>query len=83
VHPHHFVERRGLIAMIAIGASLIRLLTHRERRGAHRGCATSTRIPIPMVVGITRRFAMKDTLAQLGDEPGTIQALVACGCPAL
>ena len=39
---------------------------------------------LPMVVGIVLfAFAMKSTLAHLGDELGTIEALALCGGPAL
>jgi len=39
---------------------------------------------LPMVAGIVLfAFAMKDTLAHVGDELGTIQALCLCGGPAL
>jgi len=43
-----------------------------------------TYLHLPMVVGIVLfAFAMKGTLAHLGDELGTIEALALCGGPAL
>ena len=127
VHPGHFVERHGLIVIIAIGESLVaiglgargprldtgvivaavlgllvamsfwlayfdffairgrQLLS--DRSGEERVAFARdvyTYLHLPMVVGIVLfAFAMKSTLAHLGDELGTIEALALCGGPAL
>jgi low temperature requirement protein LtrA len=127
VQPAHFVERHGLIVIIAIGESLIaiglgargtglgpsviaaavlglvvatsfwlayfdffpiraqQLLA--DRRGAQRTALARdvyTYLHLPMVVGIVLfAFAMKTTLAHVGDELDTIAALGLCGGPAL
>jgi low temperature requirement protein LtrA len=127
VQPAHFVERHGLIVIIAIGESLIaiglgargtglgpsvivaavlglvvatsfwlayfdffpiraqQLLA--DRRGAQRTALARdvyTYLHLPMVVGIVLfAFAMKTTLAHVGDELETIPALGLCGGPAL
>jgi low temperature requirement protein LtrA len=123
----HFVERHGLIVIIAIGESLIaiglgasstglsagvivaavlgllvaasfwlayfdffpiraeQLLT--DRTGAQRIALARdvyTYLHLPMVAGIVLfAFAMKATLAHVGDELDTIAALGLCGGPAL
>ena len=127
VQPAHFVERHGLIVIIAIGESLIaiglgargtelgtgvivgavlglvvvtsfwlayfdffpmraqQLLT--DRSGAERTALARdvyTYLHLPMVVGIVLfAFAMKATLAHVGDELDTVQAVALCGGPAL
>jgi low temperature requirement protein LtrA len=127
VQPAHFVERHGLIVIIAIGESLIaiglgargtglgtgvivaavlglvvatsfwlayfdffpiraqQLLT--DRTGAERTALARdayTYLHLPMVAGIVLfAFAMKTTLAHVGDELDTIPALGLCGGPAL
>jgi low temperature requirement protein LtrA len=127
VQPAHFVERHGLIVIIAIGESLIaiglgargsgigtgvivaavlglavvtsfwlayfdffpmraeQMLT--DRSGAQRIALardTFTYLHLPMVAGIVLfAFAMKTTLAHVGDELDTIPALGLCGGPAL
>jgi low temperature requirement protein LtrA len=127
VQPAHFVERHGLIVIIAIGESLIaiglgargsgigtgvivaavlglavvtsfwlayfdffpmraeQMLT--DRSGAQRTALardTFTYLHLPMVAGIVLfAFAMKTTLAHVGDELDTIPALGLCGGPAL
>jgi low temperature requirement protein LtrA len=127
VQPAHFVERHGLIVIIAIGESLIaiglgersaglrasvivaavlgfvvatsfwlayfdffpiralQLLT--DRSGARRTALARdvyTYLHLPMVAGIVLfAFAMKTTLAHVGDELETIPALGLCGGPAL
>jgi low temperature requirement protein LtrA len=127
VQPAHFVERHGLIVIIAIGESLIaiglgardtglgtgvivaavlglvvvtsfwlayfdffqirgqQMLT--DRTGAQRTALARdvyTYLHLPMVAGIVLfAFAMKTTLAHVGDELGTIPALGLCGGPAL
>jgi low temperature requirement protein LtrA len=127
VQPAHFVERHGLIVIIAIGESLIaiglgasgtgigtgvivaavlglavatsfwlayfdffpirgqQLLT--DRSGAQRIALARdvyTYLHLPMVAGIVLfAFAMKTTLAHVGDELDTIPALGLCGGPAL
>jgi low temperature requirement protein LtrA len=127
VHPGHFVERHGLIVIIAIGESLVAIglgargprldagvivaavlgllvamsfwlayfdfFTIRgrqllsDRSGEERVAFARdvyTYLHLPMVVGIVLfAFAMKSTLAHLGDELGTIEALALCGGPAL
>jgi low temperature requirement protein LtrA len=127
VQPAHFVERHGLIVIIAIGESLVaiglgaretalsagvvvaavlglvvaisfwlayfdffpiraqQLLT--DRSGAQRIALARdayTYLHLPMVVGIILfAFAMKATLAHVGDELDTIPAVCLCGGPAL
>ena len=127
VQPSHFVERHGLIVIIAIGESLIaiglgakgtglsmgvivaavlglvvvtsfwlayfdffqirgqQMLT--DRTGAQRTALARdvyTYLHLPMVAGIVLfAFAMKTTLAHVGDELDTIPALGLCGGPAL
>ena len=127
VQPAHFVERHGLIIIIAIGESLIaigfgargtglgtgvivgvvlglvvvnsfwlayfdflpirveQLLTSRiglQRTALARD--VHTYLHLPMVAGIVLfAFAMKVTLAHVGDKLGTIPALGLCGGPAL
>jgi len=127
VQPAHFVERHGLIVIIAIGESLIaiglgargtgldagvivaavlglvvvtsfwlayfdffpirgeQLLT--DRSGAQRTALARdvyTYLHLPMVAGIVLfAFAMKTTLAHVGDELDTIPAVGLCGGPAL
>ena len=127
VQPAHFVERHGLIVIIAIGESLIaiglgargteldagaivaavlglamtssfwlayfdffpiraqQLLT--DRSGTQRTALARdayTYLHLPMVAGIVLfAFAMKTTLAHVGDELDTINAVCLCGGPAL
>jgi low temperature requirement protein LtrA len=127
VEPAHFVERHGLIVIIAIGESLVaiglgargtaldtgvivaavlgfvvatsfwlayfdffpirgqQLLA--DRSGAQRTALARdvyTYLHLPMVAGIVLfAFAMKSTLAHVGDELDTISALSLCGGPAL
>jgi low temperature requirement protein LtrA len=127
VQPAHFVERHGLIVIIAIGESLVaiglgargtglgtgvivaavlglivtssfwlayfdffpirgqQLLT--DRSGAARIALARdiyTYLHLPMVAGIVLfAFAMKTTLAHVGNELGAIPALGLCGGPAL
>jgi low temperature requirement protein LtrA len=127
VQPAHFVERHGLIVIIAIGESLIaiglgarqtelgtgvivaavlglvvvmsfwlayfdffqirgqQLLT--DRTGAERIALARdayTYLHLPMVAGIVLfAFALKTTLAHVGDELDTIPALGLCGGSAL
>jgi low temperature requirement protein LtrA len=127
VQPAHFVERHGLIVIIAIGESLIAIgLGARsteigtgvivaavlglvvttsfwlayfdffpirgqqmlaDRSGAQRTALARdayTYLHLPMVAGIVLfAFAMKTTLAHVGDELDTIPALGLCGGPAL
>ena len=127
VQPAHFIERHGLIVIIAIGESLIaiglgarrseldtgvivaallglvvvtsfwlayfdffpmrlqQLLT--DRSGAQQTALARdvyTYLHLPMVAGIVLfAFALKDALAHVGDELGTIPAVALCGGPAL
>jgi low temperature requirement protein LtrA len=127
VEPAHFIERHGLIVIIAIGESLVaiglgargtglgagvivaavlgllvatsfwlayfdffpmraeQMLT--DRRGTERTALARdayTYLHLPMVVGIVLfAFAMKKTLAHVGDELDTIPALGLTGGPAL
>jgi len=127
VHPAHFVERHGLIVIIAIGESLVaigfgaretklsigviaaavlgfavassfwlayfdfftiraeRLLS--DRSGAPRTALardTYTYLHLPMVTGIVLfAFAMKTTLAHIGDDLPTVPAVALCCGPAL
>jgi len=127
VQPAHFVERHGLIVIIAIGESLIAIGLGERRSGLTTGVivaavlgfvvATSfwlayfdffpirarqlltersgvqrvalardvyTYLHLPMVAGIVLfAFAMRTTLAHVGDELATIPALGLCGGPAL
>ena len=127
VQPAHFVERHGLIVIIAIGESLIAIGLGARGTGLGTGVivaavlglvvATSfwlayfdffparaqqlladrtgvqrtalardvyTYLHLPMVAGIVLfAFAMKATLAHVGDELDTIPALGLCGGPAL
>jgi low temperature requirement protein LtrA len=127
LQPAHFVERHGLIVIIAIGESLVaiglgarhtRLGTGvivaavlglvvvtsfwlayfdffqirgqqllADRRGAERtGLARDvyTYLHLPMVAGIVLfAFALKATLAHVGDDLDTIPAFGLCGGPAL
>jgi low temperature requirement protein LtrA len=127
VHPAHFVERHGLIVIIAIGESLVAIgfgardtglgtkvilaavlglvvvtsfwlayfdfFTIRaqqllaDRSGAQRIALARdayTYLHLPMVAGIVLfAFAMKTTLAHVGDELATVPALGLCGGPAL
>ena len=127
VEPAHFVERHGLIVIIAIGESLVAIgigargtalgtgvivaavlglvvvasfwLAYfdffpiraeqmlADRSGAQRIALARdvyTYLHLPMVTGIVLfAFAMKATLAHVGDELGTIPAVGLCGGPAL
>jgi low temperature requirement protein LtrA len=123
VEPAHFIERHGLIVIIAIGESLVaiglgasgtnldagvivaavlglavaasfwlayfdffplraqQLLT--DRSGVERTALARdayTYLHLPMVAGIIlTAFALKETLAHVGDELDTIPALALCG----
>jgi low temperature requirement protein LtrA len=127
VHPAHFVERHGLIVIIAIGESLVaigigargtglgasvivaavlgfvvaasfwlayfdfftiraqQLLT--DRTGTMRIALARdvyTYLHLPMVAGIVLfAFALKTTLAHVGEELAAVPALCLCGGPAL
>jgi low temperature requirement protein LtrA len=127
VQPAHFVERHGLIVIIAIGESLVaiglgaretalgagvivaavlglvvvssfwlayfdfftirgqQLLT--DRSGAERIALARdlyTYLHLPMVAGVVLfAFALKTTLAHVGDELDTVPALALCGGSAL
>jgi low temperature requirement protein LtrA len=127
VHPAHFVERHGLIVIIAIGESLVaigvgargsglgtsvivaavlgfvvaasfwlayfdfftiraqQLLT--DRSGTPRIALARdayTYLHLPMIVGIVLfAFALKTTIAHVGDELAAVPALCLCGGPAL
>jgi low temperature requirement protein LtrA len=127
IRPAHFVERHGLIVIIAIGESLIAIGFGERRSGLSTGVivaavlgfvvaasfwlayfdffpARSERLladrtgpertalardiysylHLPMVAGIVLfAFAMKTTLAHVGDELDTIPALALSGGPAL
>jgi low temperature requirement protein LtrA len=127
VEPAHFVERHGLIVIIAIGESLVAIgLGARgtglstgvivaavvgfvvatsfwlayfdffpirgeqmlaDRSGAQRTALARdiyTYLHLPMVAGIVLfAFALKTTLAHVGDELDTIPAVGLCGGPAL
>ncbi|HEY2218402.1 MAG TPA: low temperature requirement protein A [Gaiellaceae bacterium] len=127
VQPAHFVERHGLIVLIAIGESLVAIGLGAQSTRLDAGVivaallgllvATSfwlayfdyfqirgrqlldnrsgeerialardvyTYLHLPMIIGIILfAFAMKTTLAHLGDELGTLEALALCGGPAL
>jgi low temperature requirement protein LtrA len=127
VQPAHFVERHGLIVIIAIGESLIAIGVGERSSGLDAGVivaavlgfvvATSfwlayfdffpirvqqmlsdrsgvqqsalardvfTYFHLPMVTGIVLfAFAMRTTLAHVGQHLGTIPALGLCGGPAL
>jgi low temperature requirement protein LtrA len=127
LQPAHFVERHGLIVIIAIGESLVaigvgtrhtelggrvivaavlglvvatafwlayfdfftirarRLLT--DRSGSERIALARdaySYLHLPMVAGIVLfAFAMKTTLAHVGDELAAVPALALCGGPSL
>jgi low temperature requirement protein LtrA len=127
VQPAHFVERHGLIVIIAIGESLVAIglgakdtrldagvivaavlgllvatsfwlayfdffqIRGRQllddRSGTERIALARdvyTYIHLPMVAGIVLfAFAMKSTLAHVGDQLGTIAAIGLCGGPAV
>jgi len=127
VHPAHFVERHGLIVIIAIGESLVAIgigarqtglgageivaallgfvvaasfwlayfdfFTIRaeqllmDRSGAPRIALARdlyTYFHLPMIVGIILfAFAMKTTLAHVGEDLATIAAVCLCVGPAL
>jgi low temperature requirement protein LtrA len=127
VQPAHFVERHGLIVIIAIGESLIAIGLGARHTGLGAGAIVAavlglavvtsfwlayfdffpirgqqmlsarsgavrtalardvyTYLHLPMVAGIVLfAFAMKTTLAHVGDELDTIPALGLCGGPAL
>jgi low temperature requirement protein LtrA len=127
VHPAHFVERHGLIVIIAIGESLAAIgfgargtdlstgvivaavlgfavatsfwlayfdfFTIRaqqllaDRSGAQRAALARdaySYLHLPMVAGIVLfAFAMKTTLAHVGDDLATVPALALCEGPAL
>jgi low temperature requirement protein LtrA len=127
VNPAHFIERHGLIVIIAIGESLVaiglgargtelgagvivaavlgflvassfwlayfdffpmraqQLLV--DRSGSERVALARdayTYLHLPMVAGIVLfAFAIKTTLAHVGDELSTVAAFALCGGPAL
>ena len=127
LQPDHFVERHGLIVIIAIGESLVaiglgardtrlgasvivaavlglvvvtsfwlayfdffqirglQILTDRsgtERAGLARDLYTY--LHLPMVTGVVLfAFALKKTLAHVGDDLDTVPAFGLCGGPAL
>jgi low temperature requirement protein LtrA len=127
LQPDHFVERHGLIVIIAIGESLVaiglgardtrlgasvivaavlglvvvtsfwlayfdffqirglQILTDRtgtERTGLARDLYTY--LHLPMVTGVVLfAFALKKTLAHVGDDLDTVPAFGLCGGPAL
>jgi low temperature requirement protein LtrA len=127
VQPAHFVERHGLIVIIAIGESLVAIgvgarattldagvivaavlgllvaaslwlayfdffpiraqqqLT--ELRGAQRAALARdayTYLHLPMVAGIVLfAFALKETIAHVGDDLHTVPAVALCCGPAL
>jgi low temperature requirement protein LtrA len=127
LHPAHFVERHGLIVIIAIGESLAAIGLGARSGGLDGGVVVAgvlgfavaasfwlayfdfftirvqqllaersgvqqiafardvyTYLHLPMVVGIVLfAFAMKETLAHVGDELSIIPALGLCGGPAL
>jgi low temperature requirement protein LtrA len=127
VQPSHFVERHGLIVIIAIGESLIAIGLGARGTGLHTGVIVAavlglvvvtsfwlayfdffsmrgeqlladrsgverialardvyTYLHLPMVAGIVFfAFAMKATLAHVGDKLDTISAVGLCGGPAL
>jgi low temperature requirement protein LtrA len=127
VQPAHFVERHGLIVIIAIGESLVAIgLGSRETRlgatvlvaavlgflvatsfwlayfdffpirgrqlladrsGAQQVALARdiyTYLHLPMIAGIILfAFAMKVTLAHVGDELDTMPAIALCGGPAV
>ena len=127
VQPAHFVERHGLIVIIAIGESLIAIGVGEQDSGISTGVIVAavlgfavaasfwlayfdffpiraqqlladlsgvqrtalardvyTYLHLPMVAGVVLfAFAMKKTLAHVGDELDTIPALGLCGGPAL
>jgi len=127
VQPAHFVERHGLIVIIAIGESLIAIGVGARSTGLTAGVVLGavlgliavasfwlayfdffqirgqqllmdrsgvqrialardvyTYLHLPMVAGIVLfAFALKTTLAHIGDELATIPALGLCGGSAL
>jgi len=127
VQPAHFVERHGLIVIIAIGESLIAIGLGARATALGTGVIVAavlglvvvtsfwlayfdffsmrgrqmladqsgeqrialardvyTYLHLPMVAGIVLfAFAMKTTLAHVGDELDTIPAVGLCGGPAL
>ena len=127
VQPAHFVERHGLIVIIAIGESLIAIGVGARNTGLTAGVIVGavvglvavasfwlayfdffqirgqqlladrigverialardvyTYLHLPMVAGIVLfAFALKTTLAHVGNELDTIPALGLCGGPAL
>jgi low temperature requirement protein LtrA len=127
VQPAHFVERHGLIVIIAIGESVIAIGLGERRTGLDTGVIVAavvgfavaasfwlayfdffpiraqqmlsersgaqrtslardvfTYLHLPMVAGIVLfAFALRVTLAQVGDHLDTIAALGLCGGPAL
>jgi low temperature requirement protein LtrA len=127
LHPAHFVERHGLIVIIAIGESLVAIGVGARGSGLGTGVIVAavlgfvvaasfwlayfdfftiraqqllsdrsgtrrialardayTYLHLPMVVGIVLfAFAMKTTIAHVGDELATVPALCLCGGPAL
>jgi len=127
VEPGHFVERHGLIVIIAIGEALVAIgigargisLDVGEITAALLGLLVAmsfwlayfdffairgrqllvarigpervaiardiyTYLHLPMVAGIVLfAFAMKSTLAHLGDELGGVEAFALCGGPAV
>jgi low temperature requirement protein LtrA len=127
VQPAHFVERHGLIVIIAIGESLVAIgvgarttsldagvivaavlgllvaaslwLAYfdffpiraqqqlAELRGAQRAALARdayTYLHLPMVAGIVLfAFALKETIAHVGDDLHTVSAVALCCGPAL
>jgi low temperature requirement protein LtrA len=127
VEPAHFVERHGLIVIVAIGESLIAVGLGADTTGLGAGEITAavlglvvaaafwlayfdffpirgqqlltgrsgvdrtalardtyTYLHLPMVVGIVLfAFAVKTTLAHVGNELDLIPAIALCGGPAL
>jgi low temperature requirement protein LtrA len=127
LHPAHFVERHGLIVIIAIGESLAAVGLGAREGGLDAGVIVAavlgfvvaasfwlayfdfftiraqqllddrsaaqriqlardafTYLHLPMVVGIVLfAFAVKTTLAHIGDELATIPAVALCVGPAL
>ncbi len=127
LHVAHFVERHGLIVIIAIGESLVAIglgarvtalsaavivaallglgvaaafwlgyfdffpaaaqRVLEQRRGTERVALARdlyTYLHLPIVTGIVLfAFAMKKTLAHVGDELHTVPAVALCGGPAL
>jgi len=127
LNPRHFVERHGLIVIIAIGESLAAIGLGARQGGLGAGVIVAallgfavaasfwlayfdfftirieellaqrtgeqreafarevfTYLHLPMIVGIVLfAFAMKKTLAHIGDELSIIPAIGLCGGPAL